>query len=367
MTNTGKTIEQLNEFRREVQTELASRQIITFNLNQLEIDSDKIHLEGIKLSKDASKRALGELRVKPSFVNYYKDLVTDDWAMVKEKLKTAMADRVVYGRKVRDKKEDIDVIDELYVASPKNIHALEIDLIFNEVIDAVITTHKDISLGELALTDDDRVVVTMIENDREIDVFGNNEDNWKVGRRMTWNGITFSVMPFYERLVCENGNTSKQYGFKSDISGKKFNIERIRKVLEKEVVHESHDSISRLLTDSVEHLRGSNVSINEFMNFKKFFHPEDHKEIINKYFDEAYLNKAYGCVVDEKPNVWKMTADAGVNAYDFFNNLTWIASHPDEVKMTKSERLTLQIKASDLLFKSELDLENVAPKVNIFR
>lgn len=368
MTNTGQTIERLNSFRREVQEELAARQIVTFNLNQLEIDSDKIHLDGVKLSKNAAKKALSELRVKSSFVNYYKDLVTDDWRMVKDKLKGAMSDKVVYGRKVKDTVDvDTDVIDELYVASPKNLHALEIDAIFNEVIDAVITTHKDISLGELALTKEDKVVVTLIENDREVNVFGNNEDNWKVGRRITWNGVSFNIMPFYERLVCTNGNTSKHFGFKADISGKKFNVERIRKVLEKEVIHESHDTITRMLTDAVEHLKENNISVNEFLHFKNFFNPTEDKDILIKYFDESYLNKSYGCVVDEKPNVWKMTADTGINAYDFFNNLTYIASHPDEVPMQKDERLLLQIKASDLLFKPVLDLEQCAPKVKLLQ
>jgi hypothetical protein len=74
------------------------------------------------------------------------------------------------------------------------------------------------------------------------------------------------------------------------------------------------------------------------------------------------MNRAYGCIVSEMPDLWKITADSGKNAYDFFNDLTYIASHPDEAVMTNRERMDVQIKASDLLFKKDLDLELVAPK-----
>ena len=55
-------------------------------------------------------------------------------------------------------------------------------------------------------------------------------------------------------------------------------------------------------------------------------------------------------------NIWKSTADTGKNAYDFFNDLTYIASHPGEIKLEDIKRKELQIKASDLLFKETLDL-----------
>lgn len=43
--------------------------------------------------------------------------------------------------------------------------------------------------------------------------------------------------------------------------------------------------------------------------------------------------------------------------------MTYIASHPEEAKVSDRERVDLQIRASDLLFRKSLDLEQVAPKV----
>jgi hypothetical protein len=45
--------------------------------------------------------------------------------------------------------------------------------------------------------------------------------------------------------------------------------------------------------------------------------------------------------------------------------LTWIASHPGEVRVDSQDRTNLQIAASSLLFKKELDLEDIATSVQV--
>jgi hypothetical protein len=121
--------------------------------------------------------------------------------------------------------------------------------------------------------------------------------------------------------------------------------------------------MSQYLVDATNHLKSTNVSVREFLKFKNMFNEDEHSAIIKKWLDDSTINKAYGCVSSEMPDLWKTTADSGKNAYDFFNDLTYIAAHPDEATLTDRERVDLQIKASDLLFKKDLDLELVAPKV----
>jgi hypothetical protein len=84
-----------------------------------------------------------------------------------------------------------------------------------------------------------------------------------------------------------------------------------------------------------------------------------------RFFNEKPFFQAYGVNLDEKSKKWKSTADSGINAYDFFNMLTWIASHPGEVKMDRSDRIDLQIQASNLLFKPQYDLEDIATGVTV--
>ena len=74
---------------------------------------------------------------------------------------------------------------------------------------------------------------------------------------------------------------------------------------------------------------------------------------------------AQGNNIDAKSAKWKSTADTGINTYDFFNMLTYLASHPNEFKLTAEDQFDLQVKASNLLFKKELDLEDIAGPTKI--
>jgi hypothetical protein len=360
MTNTAETIQNLTDFRENVREKMLNREIVSFNIGEIQIEGEKMILRDEELSPQAIKKILSHLRVKNNFLGLSSEMNATDWNLVKEKLKMASRDQAIHGRKIKE--ETRSFIDDVYLAAPKTTGLLEIDSIFNEVIDSVVGTGKDIGLkSTFFLEDKDEVSITLLEHDSTIDAFGNGEDLWKTGKRIVWNGMNFSVAPFFERLVCTNGNTAPQFGFKANISNNKFNIEKIKKILEKEVTLTS-DSLETYLVDSVNHLKHYNVSVREFMKYRNMFNETNHSDIIKKWLDDSKMNRAYGCIVSEMPELWKTTADSGKNAYDFFNDLTYIASHPDEAAMTNRERMDVQIKASDLLFKKDLDLELVAPK-----
>ena len=123
------------------------------------------------------------------------------------------------------------------------------------------------------------------------------------------------------------------------------------------------DASTPILLEATRHLKKSNVSVQEYLKFRNFFNEEEHGKILDKYFDLSYLNTAYRCDVEGMHAIWKSTADTGKNAYDFFNDLTYIASHPLEITMEEDQRRKLQIVASDLMFKETLDLELLAPKI----
>jgi hypothetical protein len=97
---------------------------------------------------------------------------------------------------------------------------------------------------------------------------------------------------------------------------------------------------------------------------------------MTKWFDETVMNKVYGNIATEMSGLWQITADAGINAFDYFKQLIYIASHPEDatpenkgaeefetVKLSNREKYDLEIKASEILFKNELDLETIAPKI----
>lgn len=361
-TNTNETIEKLKKFRLDVNQKLLNREIISFNIGSIDIQDEKMLVNGEELSESAVKKVLSHLRVKNNFLEISKKLAPSDWETVKEKLKSVTFNQIVYARKVTE--NGIKKIDDIYMAAPKSTGILEIDTIFNEVIDSIVNTGKDISLKQLYfLEDKNEVNLTLLEHDKEIDVFGNGTDIWKVGKQIVWNSINFSIAPFFERLVCSNGNTAKQFGFKANISNNKFNIRKIQNILEKEITFQS-ESLDKYLIDASNHLKRINVSVREFITYKNLFNKKDHDYIIKKWFDDSYLNRAYGVIVADQPVQWQCTADSGKNAYDFFNHITYIASHPKEAILTDRERVDLQIRASDLLFKETFDLEYLAPIID---
>ena len=363
MSTTSQTIQQLTDFRTQLNQTLATREIVTFNPDKLDITNDKISYDGSELSKSAQKKMLSTFRVKNSFLDIRKSLNPGDWNTVKEKLKLASASRTVHGRKVLI--DNVSTIDDIYLASPKNTNVVEIDVIFQEVVESILNTSKDLTLKEAHFyTDVDQVGLTFVENDREYDVFGTQLDMWKTGERIVWNGMNFTISPFFERLACSNGNTVLQHGFRSNISNSKFNLGKIRKVLEKELTLNSENA-EKLLIDSTNHLKCFNVSVYEYLKYKNFFNENDHKLILDKWFDDQPIRKAFTYNLEDMPHAWQRTADTGKNAYDFFNDLTYIASHPTEAILTPRERADLQIKSSDLLFQKVLDLENLAPKTSV--
>ena len=200
-----------------------------------------------------------------------------------------------------------------------------------------------------------------------IDVFKNDKDIWKTGVDINWNPFQFINAPFFERLICSNGVSVPYQGYQAKIQNKKFNLERIQKELNKTIIKNS--SFDEIIQNKCKHLADNNVSLQEFYKFQNFFKSRnnddvDYEHILNRIFSEKEIYRNYGEKIEDKSNKWKSTANSGRNAYDFFNDLTWLASHSKDVRLDESDALQLQIETGNFLMKDILDLEDVAPNVN---
>ena len=399
ITSTADTLKRLEKFKFEI-SQKTGRETVTFNVEDIDIEKDKMYVNGEQLSESAVKKVLSHLRVKNNFLALSESMTLNDWGTVKEVLKKPTASQVVHGRKVPN--GDDNVIDDIFMAAPKASGLIDPEMIFTEIIDAIVSTGKDISLKSTEYLDDkDEIVVTLIENDKVLDIFDDETEQWKIGKRIVWNGMSFAVFAYYERVSCGSGVTVPKYGFKSNISNNKFNLDKIKKVLEAEITLDVQD-LDHHLMDSIMHLNSMNISVREFSRYRNLFHDKLHPEIIEKWFDEDKMNKAYSNIATEMPDLWKVTADSGENAFDFFKKIIYIASHSHEAKskenieemiekykaevklnhaeegevaietsvetekisrLTPREKYDLEIKASEILFKKELDMETIAPKV----
>jgi hypothetical protein len=365
--NNFEVIEAINTQASRILERMGSREETMFQINELEIENG-IFLRNHEIKGSALKNILKMLGVRPEFLDYSNKMTADDWRSVSEKIKGAIGSEVVYAKTVRDEDGWVSVIDIFkHNGDKKKIDNASFDQYIQWITDALGTSTNNYELKDFFWNDQlESMNINLLNKDTGIDVFGTDLDVWKMGQNFSFSAFRFDYAPFFERLVCSNGNVAKEFGFRSNISQGRFNNKKIQSIIEKNILQANTD-MPIVLQKATQHLKDNNISIAEFQHYRNFFGGRNQEErydnIMAKFFNESPFYKAYGVNLEEKSKKWKSTANTGINAYDFFNMLTWVASHPEEVKMDKRDRIDLQIQSSNLLFKNQLDLEDVATNV----
>lgn len=362
-------IDQIRSESTDILNKLKDRKHTEFALKELDFENG-ISLRGIPVTGQAAAKILNTLRVKKNFTDIGHKMSPEDWSLVSYKLKTAEGETKMHGSITGG--DDAPTISLAY-NSNENKKRSDDQLNYENYFNWLTT-----SLGESEINYDlrgfhynaniDKFTLTLLDNSTELDVFGTGLDMWKSGSRFTFSGLYYNYAPFFERLVCSNGNTAMQYGQGADISKQRFNNHKVENSIRGAILQRNNE-IPIILNDAVQHLQNNNVSVGEFYAYKGFFNARNengkYDRIISQFFNEKPFYQAYGTNIAEKSLKWKSTANSGINGYKFFNMLTYIASHPQEIAMDQEDRLQLQIQASNLLFKKQLDLEDIAAHVSI--
>lgn len=367
--NNQETIQRIQNESNNIIESLGERSICEFKIKDLDIDNG-VYLNEMPVRGRALSTIMSTLKVRNNFTEFANQMSPEDWTMVSQKLKSAEADTKMFARIIKDEEGKTEV-NNVYRQNDKKKVSDDASLSqyigwINESLEKTETDYSMKSLNFNSKTETFDLV--LLNESKRVDVFGTDTDLWKMGDRFTFNGLRFDYAPFFERLVCSNGNTALQYGFGANIAQAKFNNNRIKSVIEKHLVFGT-ESLPDQLVQAVQHLKNNNVSIAEFEGAKRFFESRNENEkydgLIHRFFNDQLFYQTYGLNIADKSRKWKSTANTGINAYDFFNMLTYIASHPEDVRMDREDRRELQIQASNILFKKELDLEDVATRVEI--
>lgn len=370
MNPNQEVIEQIQKGSAEFLERLADRSTSELKIQDLDIDANGISHNGIPVRDNALSKIFSMLRVKKNFSDFATKMAEEDWRSVSDKLKTAEGNVKLYGSIVKDEKGNQQIVDVLpHRDGKKNDDDASHRQYFDWITESLEESEKEYSLKSMNFdVAKDKVELILLNQSESVDVFGNDADLWKMGDRFAFTGLQFNYAPFFERLVCTNGNTANQFGFGADISKNTFNNKKIQSVIEKSIKFHS-ETMPATLEQAVQHLKGNNISIKEFYQFREFFTSRNEEGVYDRllldYFDDKPFYKGYGMDITSKSRKWKSTADSGINAYDYFNALTYLASHPDDIKLIGDHRAALQIEASNLLFKKELDLEDIATGVKI--
>ena len=370
MSINQKTVHKIENYTAEVLDSLSNLEVVEFKLSDISIDNG-FYLNGYKFSEKALKNVLYNLRIKKNFVDFSKKMEPNDWDDVSEKIKKAGGNVSMYAKIDTSGLHKSGII-ETYEKNEKKKHADSVDI--KKKIDfinqSLLETKKQYDLKEIYYENEKSLFhLDLIETDSSINPFGSDLDIWKKGSAFTFNGLQFLYAPSLDRLSCSNGARVNQKAFSTNVSKTSFNDFNINKVIKSAIVDEN-DDIRELLVTAVMHLKENNISIEEFYQFRNFFRSNKEKEerydsLVRKFFDEEPFYSAYNTDVTKKSMKWRSSADAGINAYDFLNMLTYISSHPKESGIDQEDRLDLQIRSSNFLFKKSLDLEEIAGRVKV--
>lgn len=367
--NNQETIQRIQQESNSIIEALGERSICEFKIKDLDIDNG-VYLNEMPVRGRALSTIMSTLKVRNNFTEFANQMSPEDWNMVSAKLKSAEAETKMFARIIKDDDGKTEV-NNVYRQNDKKKVSDDANLpqYFSWINESLGNSETEYSMKSLNFNSKTETFdLVLLNESKRVDVFGTDTDLWKMGDRFTFSGLRFDYAPFFERLVCSNGNTALQYGFGANIAQAKFNNNRIKSVIEKNLVFGT-ESLPNQLVQAVQHLKNNNISIAEFEAAKRFFESRNENEkydgLIHRFFNDQLFYQTYGLNIADKSRKWKSTANTGINAYDFFNMLTYIASHPEDVRMDREDRRELQIQASNILFKKELDLEDVATRVDI--
>lgn len=369
--NNLKTIEEIKRKAAPALESLSNRTHMHFKVGDINFEGGLVDLNGIPIQGKPLSAVMGAFKAKKEFTAFSHKMAPEDWDSMAQKLKASEGETKMIARIIKND-EGNEIISSIVPENDKKKFSdadVNYENYINWINESLGNSETNFTLNDFRFDEKKSIFNITLLNDSEFNAFDTRgKDLWKSGQRFTLSSTSFDASPFFERLVCSNGNTAKQYGFNTWISQAQFNTDKIRKVITKSI-EENDSSVQRILSDSVQHIKQYNVSLAEFYQYRNFFANKNNEgaydSIIEKYFNDRPFFKAYGENIEKKSQKWKSTADTGINSFHFFNQLTWLASHPDLVRMKDEDQLNLQIQASNLLFKRELDLEDIASATKI--
>jgi len=361
------TIAEIRSFVNPILNEISGSDIRRINLKDIEI-AEGMKFNNIPLSTKAMKTVLMALSIKPQFLNYQEKLTPQDWSLIGKKLKEARGDVEMFANVLKPGNSAKNEIYSLVLKNQKK-KAPDLNTNMSNVVDlieeALGMTQIHFSLAGTNFNETNNLISLDLRND-DFSFAPFQGDEWKKGSSFKFNSLTFQNLPMLERLFCTNGMTTKNYGFASNIGQNRFNEIKIMTEIRKSLItNETH--IEEIVNANLKRLKNFNVSVAEFLAWKKQISNfgDGYEDISDKYLNEAPLFAAYKSNIEDKPMVWKRTADSGINAYNLLNLITWIASHPTESKVDEKAASALKISAGNYLFKKVFDLERIAEKVKV--
>jgi len=364
--NNRKAIQEIQDWADTVeQAHPVQRDIVEFNLKDMLIDGNTFKVEDMTLTEEAMKKILGLMNCKPEFIDYAVTMEKGDFAETMENIKKATGDCNLYGAIITNPDFTYSISD---IYNKNNFKKKLDDMtspihVIKNLCDNLAVSDFEWKVKEKHYEPKTNIYEIRLENvSNPIEALPN--DFWTQGHVFRFNSTEFKQAPYFERQVCTNGMTKPTMGFGTNISKSSFNNDKLNNVIKyclTEINHDVEDMICKMAQKAKE----TNVSLNEFYDFRNFYEKNECKEIVEKYFNDAPFYKAWGQAIEEKSKKWQKTADTKISAYDFINLQTYLCSHLDQSKLTEELAQAMKIKVANFFCKGDYDLNDFAENVQV--
>jgi len=353
--------------------EMPYTETIKFTKDDITMDHDGILIDGIPIDAKAQKSLLSRMKVKPEFISLAEKATVEDWSVIVNNLKIELQDRPYFAKVRRtDTQEEIYSIIDYPVYDKSSI--LNNDESIDKICDCIEQSIDTWSLYEATFDKtNNKIIIGLINANSKFCVFdvpansAEKNDIWQGGVKFEFTQTSFSRRHLLERLICQNGMTTKEESFVSHINKNNFNKDKIAKEIEYGF-ETTLDEVFKKVARQASLLKTKEVSIREFYLYTKPLIKEAKKleilDDVKAIFDDSVFYEQYGLDVKEQSPKWQGTAKTGFNAYQFFNALTYTISHIF-ADVSPSVAAKLQLNISKFFFNQEFDIDNIAPEKNI--
>ena len=375
MNNNQNVVNTIRNLYSKFKNEMPAEETMKFTKDDISMDHTGINIDGCPINEKAQKTLLTKMKVRPEFIELAGKANPEDWDIIVKNLKSELSDRPFYAKIRRT-----DDRDEIYSVLEYPVHD-KVELLNNDTsIDTICENLSKTKDSYKMFTcnfdrNNNKIIIGLINEHTKFSIFGEKDgkefefkdDIWMSGVQFVFTETDFSAKHLLERLICANGMTTKEEGFTTHINKKNFNQEKITNIINK-TFEDSYKDIVDKVAKQASFLKTNEVSVREFYEHTKMFFrnakKHDMVDEVQEIFDDSPFFEKYAVDINKMTPKWKATAATGINAYNFFNALTYTATHLFE-NVDPSVMTDLQLNISNFFFKDKFDMSEIAPNVKV--
>jgi hypothetical protein len=227
MSKNDIVIQEINEKSSEVLAEIEARDYQPFRVADVDLDGNDLSYKDILFNEQAKSAFLGLLRVKDDFPSLGQSIDRDRWKSAFKTIKETcdMPLYALYG--VED--DGTVAIQSIYPKKPSQDNMIRHRSIFASICRSLGETEIEFKLSDFGF--DRRYDTFNLTLQEPKSIATGIDDMWNSGSAFIFNEMNFQHLPYLERLKCQNGMMTTDYGFKSRVDQKKHSIVKVGSII----------------------------------------------------------------------------------------------------------------------------------------